>query len=166
LKPVIAKAPDLALEPRQALFCGSKGGVSLSMRQVWGEGPDQAMQVPRVPEDRWVDWERTLDAAQVHLLKRELRPGLKPGQVGVRLGPSGPYAVEALRLAAGRAFGWTSWPSNACEVETLPGGGLRVRGHGWGHNAGLCLATASFRAKQGWKAEAILEEAFGTGTVK
>jgi hypothetical protein len=163
---VVAAAPKLRLDPREALFCSSKGGVSLSLRQVWGSGSDLAPTAPRVPGDPWTDWKRELSSEQVRALKRELRPGLKPGQAGLRLGSSGPYAVEEVRLSAGRAFGWPIWPSNACEVESLPDGGLHIQGHGWGHNAGLCLATAVFRARQGWKAEAILEEAFGPGSVK
>ncbi len=159
-------APELALDPQWALFTSSKGGVSWSVRQVWGRGPTAALPVPRVEGDKWLDWDRTLSAAQVRLLKREVRPGVKPGQEGIRLGASGPYAVEALRLAAGRAFGWTAWPSNACAVASLPDGGVRMQGHGWGHNTGLCLATAVLRARQGWRAEAILEEAFGPDVVK
>jgi peptidoglycan hydrolase-like amidase len=89
-----------------------------------------------------------------------VRPGLKPGQKGLKLGDSGPYAVEELRLAAGRRFGWTTWPSNACEAEALPDGSLRLHGWGWGHNVGLCLATARFRAEQGATAEQILAEAY------
>jgi hypothetical protein len=96
----------------------------------------------------------------VAALKREVKPGLRPGQRGLRLGDSGPYAVEDLRLAAGRRFGWTAWPSNACEGELRPDGSLHLTGRGWGHNAGLCLATARFRAAQGATAEQILAEAF------
>lgn len=159
-------APTLILDPRWALFTSSKGGVSWSLREVWGEGPDLAPSVPKVEGDRWADWERDLDAAQVQALKRLVHPGLKPGQKGLKLGSSGPYAVEELRLAAGRAFGWPSWPSNACEATPLAGGGLHLRGHGWGHNAGLCLATACLRAREGWKAEAILAESLGPGALK
>jgi len=158
-----ATAPELNLEPRWAFFCGSKGGVSLSPREVWGGGPEHAEKAQSVPGDRWGAWTRTLSAAQVSLLKRSLRSGLKAGQKGLRLGASGPYPVEELRLAAGRAFGWTTWPSNACEAESRLDGGLELKGHGWGHNVGLCLATACWRAQQGEKAEAILAEAFGPG---
>jgi hypothetical protein len=161
-----ATAPALNLDPRWALFTSSKGGVSLSIRQIWGEGPDGICAVPKVPGDRWADWERSLDARQVQTLKRLLRVGLRPGQKGIRLGASGPYPVEDLRLNAGRAFGWPCWPSNACEVTPLEDGGIRIQGHGWGHNAGLCLAAAAMRAQEGWKAEAILEEAFGVGVLK
>ena len=105
-------------------------------------------------------WERTLSAAQVAALKRDVRPGLKPGQRGLQIGDSGPYAVEDLRLAAGRRFGWTVWPSNACEGRLLADGAFHLTGHGWGHNAGLCLATARFRAANGVDAEQILAEAF------
>ncbi|MCE1230194.1 MAG: hypothetical protein LWX11_11995, partial [Firmicutes bacterium] len=75
---------------------------------------------------------------------------------------SGPYAVESLRLAAGRAFGWTTWPSNACEGTLQPDGSLHLQGHGWGHNVGLCLAGARFQAQRGMKAEEILGQAFPT----
>jgi hypothetical protein len=98
--------------------------------------------------------------AQVAALKRAVAPGLKPGQKGLRLGESGPYAVEDLRLAAGRAFGWAAWPSNACEADLQLDGSLVVRGRGWGHNVGLCLSTATFRARGGASAEQILAEAF------
>ncbi len=155
-----AAAPRLDLDSRWAFFTGSAGGRSLSPREVWGEGPERPGGAAEVPGDRWLMWERTLSATDVAALKGDVRPGLKPGQRGLRLGGSGPYAVEDLRLAAGRRFGWTTWPSNACEAEVQSDGTLRLRGHGWGHNVGLCLATARFSAAQGATAEQILAEAF------
>jgi stage II sporulation protein D len=155
-----AVAPDLNLDARWTFFTGSAGGRALSPRGVWGEGPNETGLAAEVPGDRWVTWERTLGAGQVAALKRDVKPGLRPGQLGLQLGDSGPYAVEDLRLAAGRRFGWTAWPSNACEGEVQPDGSLRLRGRGWGHNVGLCLATARFRASQGASAEQILAEAF------
>lgn len=156
----VAQAPPLDLDVRWAFFTGSVGNRPLSPGQVWGQGPMVAGGAVEVPGDRWSHWERVLSASQVAALKREVRPGLAPGQLGLRLGDSGPYAVEALRLAAGRRFGWTTWPSNACEGEVLADGSLRLRGRGWGHNVGLCLATARFRANEGATAEQILAEAF------
>ncbi len=153
-------APPLALDPRWAFFTGSAGGHPLSPREVWGEGPVEAGTASAVPEDRWRTWERTLGASQVAALKRDVAVGVKPGQLGLTLGRSGPYAVEALRLAAGRRFGWTAWPSNACEAEPQSDGSLRLKGRGWGHNVGLCLSSARFRAVQGATAEQILAEAF------
>lgn len=157
---VVAAAPALGLDARWAFFTGSAGGRSLSPREVWGEGPADPGAATEVAEDRWLTWERTLSAAQVAALKRAVRPGLKPGQRGLKLGESGPYAMEDLRLAAGRRFGWTTWPSNACEGESQADGSLRLVGRGWGHNVGLCLATARFRAATGASAEQILTEAF------
>ena len=157
----VAQAPDLAIRPEFAFFTGSKGGVSLSPREVWGDGPAEPGTSERVPGDRWAVWTRHFSAAQVRSLKRSVRPGLRPGQRGLRLGASGPFAVETLRLAAGRAFGWTAWPSNACESEPSQDGGLELRGHGWGHNVGLDLTEATWRARRGDSAEAILQTAFG-----
>jgi stage II sporulation protein D len=155
-----AEAPVLNLDPRWAFFTGSAGGHTLSPREVWGEGPEDPGWAVEVSTDRWQGWERTLSPVQLAALKRDLKPGLKPGQRGLRLGDSGPYPVEDLRLAAGRRFGWTAWPSNACEGELAADGSLRLKGRGWGHNAGLCLATARFRAAGGVSAEQILAEAF------
>jgi len=155
-----AMAPALDLDPRWAFFTGSNGGRSLSPREVWGEGPAEAGMAAEVPGDHWLTWERTLRAAQVAALKQDVAPGVRTGQRGLSLGDSGPYAVEALRLAAGRRFGWTAWPSNVCAGELLQDGSLKLSGRGWGHNVGLCLATARFRAAQGTTAEAILAEAF------
>lgn len=165
-KRAISAAPRLEMDSRWAFFCGSKGGVSLSPREVWGDGPDTQEAVEAVPGDRWGTWTRTLTAGQVKLLKGSVRPGLRTGQKGMRLGKSGPYPVEELRLTAGRAFGWTTWPSNACEGDVDAEGRLHLRGHGWGHNVGMCLATASWQARQGWKAEAILGAAFGPDALK
>lgn len=165
-KAAVRAAPTLELEARWAFFCGSKGGTSLSPRDVWGEGPEAALPAEPIPGDRWQSWVRTLSSAQVRLLKESVHPGLKAGQKGLMLGPSGPYPVEELRLAAGRAFGWTTWPSNACEGALDAEGRLQLKGHGWGHNVGLCLATASWQARQGLKAEAILASAFGPVTPK
>ncbi len=156
----VAVSPELNLDVRWAFFTGSAGGRALSPRSVWGEGPVEIGTVAEVAGDRWATWERTLSAAQVAALKRDVKPGLRPGKLGLRLGDSGPYALEDLRLAAGRRFGWTTWPSNACEGGIQPDGSLRLRGRGWGHNVGLCLATARFRAGQGATAEQILAEAF------
>lgn len=156
----VAQAPPLDLDARWAFFTGSAGNRPLSPGQVWGRGPAEAGGAAEVAGDPWARWERTLGGAQVAALKRDVRPGLAPGQAGMRLGDSGPYAVEALRLAAGRRFGWTAWPSNACEGELQADGSLRLRGRGWGHNVGLCLTTARFRAAEGATAEQILAEAF------
>jgi hypothetical protein len=153
-------APASNLDPRWAFFTGSNGGKSLSPAEVWGEGPAEVGGANVVPDDRWSTWERTLNPAQVAALKRALKPGLKPGQRGLKLGDSGPYVVEDLRLTAGRHFGWTTWPSNACTGDLLADGSLHLKGHGWGHNVGLCLATARFRALKGATAEQILSEAF------
>lgn len=153
-------APTLDLDSRWAFFTGSAGGHPLSPRAVWGDGPAEAGAAVEVPGDRWMAWERRLDASQVAALKREVAIGLRPGQLGMKLGASGPYPVEALRLAAGRRYGWTTWPSDACEAELLPDGSLHLKGRGWGHNVGLCLSTAHFRAAQGATAEQILAEAF------
>jgi len=132
-----------AAPPGCIWFCASQGGAALSPAQVWGRGPrEQPPPAVAVPGDPWASWTRTFTAAQVALLKRSVPPGLRPGQLGMDLGVSGPYPVEDLRLAAGRAFGWPSWPSNACRGETLPDGSLRLTGQGWGHNVGLCLANA------------------------
>lgn len=157
----VSEAPVLALDPRAACFTGSAGGVSLSPREVWGEGAENRGVIPEVPEDRWGRWERRLTAAQVARLKQDVGPGLRPGQKGLMLGASGPYAVERLRIAAGRAFGWTTWPSNACTAELQADGTLHLTGRGWGHNAGLCMARALQWAREGATAEAILQEAFG-----
>jgi hypothetical protein len=155
------QAPALDLAPDRAFFTTSKGGVSWSPLEVWGHGSAVAGSSLAVPQDRWGTWFRRLTAAQVRILKATVKPGLKPGQRGLRLGHSGPYSVESLRLATGRRFGWTAWPSNACEASIQPDGSLILKGHGLGHNVGLCLATAVFRAGRGDSAEAILEEAFG-----
>ena len=156
----VARRPRLDLDPRWAFFTSSCGGVALSPRAVWGAGPDRAGTVLRVPGDRWADWERTLSAAQVAALKAAVPPGLAPGQAGLRLGASGPYPVERLRLEAGRRFGWTIWPSNACSGTVDAAGALHLSGHGLGHNTGLCLATARCRALAGASAEVILAQAF------
>lgn len=157
-----ARTPEFALAPERAFFTGSKGGISWSPREAWGGGSAIAGAAQVVPGDPWATWTRVLTAAQVRQLKASVRPGLLPGQRGLRLGVSGPYAVETLRLEAGSRFGWTAWPSNACEAELRPDGSLELRGRGWGHNVGLCLATALYRARGGAKAEEILEEAFGS----
>ena len=156
-------APRLDLNSRWAFFCGSKGGAAMSAREVWGQGPSLSPKAESVPNDPWASWERSFSPRQVSLLKASVRPGLAPGQKGLMLGVSGPYPVEYLRIAAGRAFGWKSWPSNACEASLDALGNLNLRGHGWGHNVGLCLATAIWQARQGKKAEVILADAFGEG---
>ncbi len=161
-----ATAPRLAIEGKAACFTGSAGGVCLSPMEVWGDGPERAGTIPAVPGDRWSRWERTFSPAQLARLKAEVSPGLRTGQKGLLIGRSGPYAIEALRIAAGRAFGWTSWPSNACEAEVRSDGALHVQGRGWGHNAGLCLTRALDLGKAGASAEVMLREAFGAEGVE
>jgi len=159
----VRRAPEWPIPPAQARFTGSQGGAPLSAREAWGGPPPRWAQgtSPRVAGDPWDTWTRHLSPAQVKVLKAAVRPGLRPGQRGLFLGPSGPYAVESLRLAAGRRFGWTLWPSNACEGRLLPDGSLELQGHGWGHNVGLSLASAIQRAQAGERAEAILADTFG-----
>jgi hypothetical protein len=158
-------APQLKVRPRLCFFTGSTGGQRLSPREVWGEPSDSASPAEEVPGDRWARWTRSFRPDQVARLKRAVRPGLKAGQKGLKLGPSGPYAVESLRLAAGRLWGWTCWPSNAVTVALDEKGTLTVEGHGWGHNAGLDLALARHQAESGMKAEEILRRAFGADAV-
>lgn len=157
----VDQAPELKIRPDLAFFTGSKGGRALSPREVWGDGPLERGTSEVVPGDRWARWTRRFSPAQVRILKSTVAPGLKPGQIGLMLGASGPFPVESLRLAAGRAFGWTAWPSNACAAETAKDGGLEVTGHGWGHNVGLDLGEAAWRARRGESAEVILRAAFG-----
>lgn len=156
----VTQAPVLDIRLDRALFTGSNGGVSWSPREAWGSGSALAGAARIVPGDPWGTWTRVLTAAQVRALKGAVKPGLLPGQRGMMLGSSGPYAVERLRMEAGRRFGWTTWPSNACTAELLPDGSLWIQGRGWGHNVGLCLATAIHRARSGERAEPILAEAF------
>ena len=158
-------APALRIPARYAFFTGSTGGARLSPREVWGLGPSASHPSTAVAGDRWAAWTRTLSPGQVAALKRAVRPGLKRGQKGLMLGASGPFAVESLRIACGRRFGWTLWPSNAVEAELGPDGSLHLQGRGWGHNAGLDLALAREEARQGWKAEEILKEAFGADAI-
>lgn len=160
-----ASAPVLKLPSRACFFTGSTGGRRLSPREVWGEPFDSAPPAEAVEEDRWVRWTRTFTPAQVARLKVMVRPGARRGQLTLHLGPSGPYPVESLRLAAGRTWGWTIWPSNAVTATPLPDGSLRLDGQGWGHNAGLDLALAAHQAAQGLKAEGILRRAFGAECV-
>lgn len=157
----VRSAPAWPIGPEQARFTGSHGGVPLSPREVWG-GPDYrtARIGPPLADDPWNAWTRRISPAQVKALKASVRPGVKSGQRGIHLGASGPYAVESLRLEAGRRFGWTMWPSNACEATLLPDGSLGLHGYGWGHNVGLSLASAIHRARCGEHAEAILADAF------
>ncbi len=160
-----ASAPHLKLPPRACFFTGSTGGRRLSARQAWGEPYDAAPAAEPVPGDRWSTWTRTFTPSQVAKLKTLVRPGLHAGQVGLKLGPSGPYAVERLRLAAGRTWGWPSWPSNAVEGRLLADGSLALQGWGWGHNVGLDLALARHQAERGMAAEEILKRAFGAAAV-
>ena len=162
----VRTAPPWPIPPERARFTGSHGGAPMSPREVWG-GPDDSVALPGppIPEDPWNTWTRQVNPAQVKALKSSVRPGLKPGQRGIRLGASGPYAVESLRLEAGRRFGWTLWPSNACEATLLPDGSLHLLGHGWGHNVGLSLASAIHRARSGEKAEAILADTYPGGAL-
>lgn len=158
-------APRLRLRPRACFFTGSTGGHRISARAAWGEPFAEAPPSEVVPGDRWARWTRTFPASRVARLKALVRPGVRPGQLGLMLGPSGPYAVESLRLAAGRAWGWTTWPSNAVEAQLQADGSLVVQGWGWGHNVGLDLALARHQAGQGMAAEEILRRAFGAAAV-
>lgn len=158
-------APALRIRPRFCFFTGSTGGERLSAREVWGEPDDSAPPAEAVPGDRWGQWIRTFTPQQVARLKKAVRPGLRVGQKGLRLGASGPYAIESLRLAAGRLWGWTVWPSNAVVCVMKPDGSIALQGKGWGHNVGLDLALARAQAQAGMKAEEILRKAFGADAV-
>lgn len=88
------------------------------------------------------------------------QPAFTPPRFEGNFEAGGP--VEAV-LASGttRKQAWAyRWLWAWRRGDPLPGGALRLRGHGWGHNLGLCLATARFRVAHGATAEQILAEAF------
>jgi stage II sporulation protein D len=59
---------------------------------------------------------------------------------------------SAFRLAVGPSL----VRATRFRIEDLDGGGLRIRGRGWGHAVGLCQIGARGMARAGHDAEGIL----------
>ncbi|MBM3803901.1 MAG: hypothetical protein FJW26_16485 [Acidimicrobiia bacterium] len=75
----------------------------------------------------------------VRILARLARPGDEPVLANLR---------ETVRLQVGRSLGWNLIRSNRYIVESARGF-TRIKGHGSGHNLGLCQAGAIEMGRQG-----------------
>ena len=62
---------------------------------------------------------------------------------------------QAIRIRVGRALGWNIIHSNRYSVE-VHSNAVKVRGHGSGHNFGLCQAGAIEMSRQGKSMKEIL----------
>ena len=83
-----------------------------------------------------------------------------PGEVIVSLakpGESGELGAlkQATRIRVGRVLGWNVIRSNRYSIE-LHSDSVRIRGHGSGHNFGLCQAGAIEMSRQGKSMSEIL----------
>jgi stage II sporulation protein D len=72
---------------------------------------------------------------------------------------------DAFRMAVERRLGWDSIPSPRFTLERH-GGAIVVRGGGYGHGIGLCVAGAVARARAGASREAILSAYFPRARVE
>jgi SpoIID/LytB domain protein len=80
------------------------------------------------------------------ILARLARPGDEPVLANLR---------ETVRLRVGRSLGWNLIRSNRYTIETGPDV-TQIRGHGLGHNLGLCQAGAIEMGRQGKSMAEIL----------
>ena len=62
---------------------------------------------------------------------------------------------QAVRIRVGRALGWSIIRSNRYSVE-VHSNSVTVRGHGSGHNFGLCQFGATEMSRQGMSMKEIL----------
>jgi stage II sporulation protein D len=105
------------------------------------------------------EWETTVSAKE---LRRALREeSLKdPAEVIASLakpGESGELGAlkQATRIRVGRVLGWNVIRSNCYTMEPHSDS-VRIRGHGSGHNFGLCQAGAIEMSRQGKSMSEIL----------
>jgi len=119
----VAQAPRLDLDPDAAFYTGSKGGVSLSPREVWGGRLHRGRRSGGGPRRPLGPLGAGIQSPAGEGPETGPEARLEAGAEGPVPGSFGPYPVEHLRLEAGRRWGWSVWPSNACEAEELPTGG-------------------------------------------
>jgi len=98
------------------------------------------------------EWETTVDTqALLRALKQASRAD--PSETLARLtepGEAGTLGAlkQATRISAGRVLGWNIVRSNRYSVE-IGSNSVKIRGHGSGHNFGLCQVGAIEMSRQG-----------------
>ncbi len=105
------------------------------------------------------EWETTVATQElVRILQEE--SGQDPAETLANLAEPGENGElgslkQAIRIRVGRALGWNVIRSNRYSVE-VHSNSVKVRGHGSGHNFGLCQAGAIEMSRQGKSMREIL----------
>jgi SpoIID/LytB domain protein len=86
---------------------------------------------------------RALKGSSPKDLSRTLARLTEPGEAG-DLGA----LKQAIRISVGRVLGWNIIRSNRYSIE-IRSDSINIKGHGSGHNFGLCQAGAIEMARQG-----------------
>ena len=86
---------------------------------------------------------RALKGSYPKDLSRTLARLTEPGEAG-DLGA----LKQAIRISVGRVLGWNIIRSNRYSIE-IRSNSINIKGHGSGHNFGLCQAGAIEMARQG-----------------
>jgi len=105
------------------------------------------------------EWETTVSTQELLRALKEESPK-DPAEIIARLAEpdeAGDLGAlkQATRIRVGRALGWNVIPSNRYSIK-LHSESVKVRGHGSGHNFGLCQAGAVEMSRQGKRMSEIL----------
>jgi len=153
-------------KPFQPLYTAACGGQTLagftgSNRAERGSGYSyRSVSCNFCADHPLFHWSTTVDMQPLlGVLRREF-PRDDPADILARLtqtGEGGDLGAlkEATRLSVGRTVGWNVIRSNRYSLEILSNS-IRIRGHGSGHNFGLCQAGAIQLARQGKSMREIL----------
>jgi stage II sporulation protein D len=152
-------------KPFQPLYTAACGGRTLagfaekSQTKQGSEYPYRSVSCSFCARHPLFEWETTVAAKE--LLRALKEESFKdPGEVIVSLakpGESGELGAlkQATRIRVGRVLGWNVIRSNRYSME-LHSDSVRIRGHGSGHNFGLCQAGAIEMSRQGKSMSEIL----------
>ena len=152
-------------KPFQPLYTAACGGRTLagfaksSRTKQGSDYPYRSVSCSFCARHPLFEWETTVSAKE---LRRALREeSLKdPAEVIASLakpGESGELGAlkQATRIRVGRVLGWNVIRSNCYTMEPHSDS-VRIRGHGSGHNFGLCQAGAIEMSRQGKSMSEIL----------
>jgi len=152
-------------KPFQPLYTAACGGRTLAgfaesgQTKQGSEYPYRSVSCSFCARHPLFEWETTVAAKE--LLRALKEESFKdPGEVIVSLakpGESGELGAlkQATRIRVGRVLGWNVIRSNRYSME-LHSDSVRIRGHGSGHNFGLCQAGAIEMSRQGKSMSEIL----------
>ena len=150
------------VQPLYTAVCGGRTLAGFADRERSKEGsgyPFRSVACGFCAGHSLFEWETTVATEDLVRILRE-ESGKDPAETLANLAEPGENGAlgslkQAIRIRVGRALGWHIIRSNRYSVE-VHSNAVKVRGHGSGHNFGLCQAGAIEMSRQGKSMKEIL----------